>query len=62
MGIAFYLAVAIVMQRDVGSLAVKRGKTVHMVYTQLSTVVLVSWCLLPVVWLVGIGFKVTTLN
>ena len=56
------MAVAIVMSRDVGNLAVKRGKTVHMVYTQLSTVVLVSWCLLPVVWLVGIGFKVTTLN
>merc|ERR1719183_3329286 len=35
-GIAFYFAVAIVMSRDVGSLAAKRGKTVLMVYTHLS--------------------------
>lgn len=26
-------------------------------YTQLSTVVLVSWCLLPIVWVFGIGAK-----
>lgn len=26
-------------------------------YTQLSTIVLVSWCLLPIVWLAGIGSK-----
>lgn len=57
MGICFYLAVAIVMGRDVGDLAAKRGKTVLTVFTQLSTVVLVSWCLVPLVWLVGIGTK-----